>query len=150
MTQHLVKTFIDALHHLEETGDVEAMAALFTEDAPLGNVAASTSFEGPEGAREFWRIYRANFADIHSEFRRVVVTDDHAALEWDSEGTTLTGGEFRYSGVTLLDFGDGKITRFHAYFDPAAIGAQLGLGGARGRTVQATDEAQPAESDAIA
>jgi ketosteroid isomerase-like protein len=30
-----------------------------------------------------------------------------------------------YEGVSILEMADGKITRFHAYFDPHALGLQV-------------------------
>ena len=125
MAGELVRKFIDALHQLEQTEDMEPMARLFAEEATLSNVAGARHFDGPEGARAFWRAYRHNFGEVHSEFRRIIDTPEGAALEWESEGTTHGGHSFRYSGVTLLDFRDGQVTRFHSYFDPGKLGAQL-------------------------
>ncbi len=129
MAHELVRKFIDALHQLEESGDPKPIASLFAEEATLSNVATRGTFDGTEGAHAFWRKYRFNFREIHSEFRRVIATDEGAALEWDSKGITPAGAPVNYSGVSLLDFAaDGSISRFTAYFDPASLGAQMDAG----------------------
>lgn len=144
MADELVQRFIDALEHLERTGDVERMAGLFAEDAELGNIAGSRTFKGPDGAREFWRMYLSNFGEVRSDFRRVIATDDGAALEWNSRGKGADGEPFEYAGVTLLDLRDGELARFHSYFDPTLVGAQLEGGHRRGRGGGGREEEIPA------
>lgn len=125
MADELARRFTEALQHLEQSGDLERMVGLFAEDARISNAASSKTFEGEVGAREFWRMYLSNFREIRSDFKRVIATGEGASLEWTSRGVRADGEPFEYSGVTLLDFSDGEVTRFHSYFDPASIGTQL-------------------------
>ena len=115
--------FIEALRRLEEGGDLEAMVPLYADGARLSNPTDERPHEGPDGARRFWGAYRAAFADVHSEFRNVVETDDVAILEWRSRGRTADGGDFEYDGVSVVEFADGRIRRFRAYFDPNELRA---------------------------
>lgn len=125
MSEQLARTFIDALHTLEDTKDAGPLAALYTEDAKVGNLLVPDHFSGTEGAQNFWTEYRGTFDTARSEFRNVFATDAGAALEWTTTGTGFEGGDFKYSGVTLLEFGGGKVSRSSAYFDPKSLGSQI-------------------------
>ena len=115
MSEQVANAFIQALWTLEETKDAEPLAALYTEDALVGNLIAPDQFQGSDGARTFWTEYRGSFETAHSKFRNVIAGDGSAALEWS------------YSGVTILETEDGKVTRSSAYFNPADLGRQMGV-----------------------
>ena len=122
MAAETAKKFIDALHKLEADRDLETIAGLFQESAKVSNVLTD---DRPMNAREFWQHYRDNFGEIKSTFRNEIITDDRAALEWTSEGTSSDGNEFKYDGVSILEMDGEKITRFQAYFDPNNLGRQI-------------------------
>ena len=46
------------------------------------------------------------------------------ALEWTRRGTGRGGDAVDYAGVSVIDFADGAITRFRAFYDPAGLGEQ--------------------------
>ena len=126
MAEDLAKKFIEALGKLESERDLETISSLFDDECEIGNVVTADNKTGIEGARQFWQSYRANFGEIKSTFRNQIITDKTAALEWQSEGTSADGNSFSYEGVSILEFGgDGKISRFHAYFDPNKLGKQI-------------------------
>lgn len=109
--------FIGALHDIETKGDVEGMVALFDDDAVIQNPRDPAPQFGREGARRFWRTYRDSFEEIHSDFSKVVTTDDTAMLEWTSTGRSIGGERVVYSGVSVVEMRDGLVHRFRAYFD---------------------------------
>jgi ketosteroid isomerase-like protein len=121
MASDLAQRFIDALHTLESDRTADALADLYADGAVAGNTATTRTYDGPDGAREFWSGYRDAFGDIRSEFRNVVAGDGAAALEWTSTGTLPGGDEVSYEGVTVLELDGDRITRSTAYFDPRAI-----------------------------
>lgn len=125
MSTQIAHAFIDALHALEDSKDVEPLAALYTDGSLIGNVHAPDGFHGPDGARQFWTRYRGTFETLHSEFRNVIATDTRAALEWTTTGTASDEKAFEYSGVTILEIDGEHVTRSCAYFDPAALGRQI-------------------------
>ena len=132
MTAPHTRRFIDALHGLEERQDLDAMVALFADDAELSNPTDAEPHRGPDGARRFWDAYRRSFAEIHSEFRHVVTADGVALLEWSSRGRAAEGAPIEYDGVSVVEFadGEGRVRRFRAYFDPATLQTQLSRGAA--------------------
>ncbi|MGI8654238.1 MAG: nuclear transport factor 2 family protein [Pyrinomonadaceae bacterium] len=125
MSQKIADKFIEALHKLEESRDLETITGVFAEDAEVGNIVAPEKFNGRGGAREFWTKYRDTFGEVHSTFRNIIVTDNSAALEWTTEGTTNGGAPIKYEGVSVLETKEDAITRFRAYFDAGNLGRQV-------------------------
>lgn len=125
MSKEMADRFVAGLHALEDNRDVEALAALYTDQAEVGNVVAPEKFKGQDGAREFWTKYRATFGEVHSEFRNIFATEDRAALEWHTTGTSTNGDKIEYEGVTLLEIEGDKVTRSRAYFDAGGLGRQI-------------------------
>ena len=115
------QSFIEALHRLEESGDVEPIARLFANGADVSNPLVEHQREGEDGARAFWSTYRGSFDSIRSEFRNIVERHGVVMLEWISTGA-VKGRDLRYGGVSVLEFGEGGITAFRSYFDPAKVG----------------------------
>lgn len=125
MAGTLVERFVEALGELEEKGDAGRLVALFSDDCEVGNVVARESFQGAEGAHRFWVNYRETFGRVRSTFRNRIMTDNRAALEWRTKGTSGNGREIDYEGVSILEMEGQKIKRFYAYFDPAHLGQQI-------------------------
>ena len=125
MSEQLTNDFVSALRTLEATRDAGPLTALYSSEAKCGNLIAPDQFEGPDGANQFWTEYRDAFGETKSEFRNIIVGAQRAALEWTTTGTSLAGKSVQYSGVTLLEMDDQKVTRSCAYFDPGALGRQM-------------------------
>lgn len=113
-------TFIQALYRLESDREVEPIASLFAPDADVSNPLVKHAGEGEGGAAAFWTSYRSAFETVHSEFRNIVEDDRASLLEWVSQGTSKSG-PFRYGGVSVVEWGNGKVTAFRTYFDPAQV-----------------------------
>jgi limonene-1,2-epoxide hydrolase len=124
MAKVVAEGFIVALHKLEENEDVEALVEIHTEDCEVGNVPVSETFKGHEGLREFWRSYRSTFGEMRSEFRNVFATEEGAALEWTTTGTS-NGDSVSYDGVSILEIEGDKVHRFMAYFDTRDLTSQV-------------------------
>ena len=124
MAKEVADGFVEALRKLEEDRDVEALVEIHTEDCEVGNVAVSQTFGGHDGLREFWTEYRKTFGEMKSTFRNVFATEEGAALEWTTEGTS-NGEDVSYDGVSILEIADGKVRRFMAYFDTRDLTPQV-------------------------
>ena len=125
MSKEVADRFIQALRKLEDERDVEDLVAVHTEDCAVGNVAVPRTFEGHDGLREFWTNYRETFGTMKSEFRNVFSDGDgHAAMEWNTTGTS-NGGEVSYDGVSILEIEGDKVRRFMAYFDARRLSEQV-------------------------
>jgi ketosteroid isomerase-like protein len=119
--------FIEYLGRVElaEAGAVDGLAALFAPDAELSNPIMQRERRqlcGRGPIAEFWRQYSTTFGAIHSEFFATTVGDHAAGLFWHSTGSGPHGEPIDYEGATLLLFdGNGKIARFHSYFDTDCV-----------------------------
>ena len=135
MTQdsgRLAQPFIDALHVLEEAAQeetgvaVDGLAQLFAENARLTNAAMQLTGEtraGREQIREFWTEYKKTVGKARSHFHQVTGNDEAVGLFWTTKGEDKA---WSYEGVTPLEFdGDGKISRFHGYYDTQALDRAL-------------------------
>ena len=124
MSREIANSFVEALRRLEEDGDVEALVEIHTEDCEVGNVSVREAFRGHEGLREFWTEYRKTFGEMKSTFRNVFATEEGAALEWTTQGTS-NGDAVSYDGVSILEIENGKVSRFMAYFDTRRLTHQV-------------------------
>ena len=122
-TAGAAERFTEALHAVDrdDDGALERMAELFSETATLTNAATETTghrFEGRDGARDFWREYRTQFARAETEFHDVTTAERAAGLFWRTRGEARGGDALDYAGATLLVFdADGLVERFHGYYD---------------------------------
>jgi ketosteroid isomerase-like protein len=130
---HLTDAFISALRQLEEHNDVETIAGLFSHEAMLSNPTSKH-----DCATAFWTAYRGAFDKVRSAFVSVATADGIAFLEWESEGE-IGGNAVSYEGVSVLEFADGEVTAFRAYFDPAKVSA----------TLSSSNDDERADSDAV-
>ena len=126
MSEQVARKFVEALGRLEAARDLEPITALFADESEIGNVVSPEKFRGQEGARDFWGAkYRDTFGEVRSMFRNIFATDERAALEWKTEGTTADGAPINYEGVSIIETDGERITRFCAYFDAGQLGRQI-------------------------
>ena len=124
MSRQVADNFIEALRKLEEDQDVEPLVEIHTEDCEVGNVSVPGTFSGHEGLREFWTSYRGIFGEMRSEFWNVFATEEGAALEWTTTGTS-NGDSVSYDGVSVLEIEGDRVRRFMAYFDTRDLTSQI-------------------------
>jgi ketosteroid isomerase-like protein len=141
MTMERAQRFVEALTRLEETGDAEALLALFGDDAEVSNVASHRTFHGKDGARDFWKEYKGMLRQVKSTFRNMIASADRVALEWESSGTAHNGAAVDYEGVSIIEWDGEFISRFYAYFDPRVLGMELAQGTSPRSEVPATTPA---------
>ena len=123
---NIEEKFIEALKKLETDENLDEIVGLFADDSQIGNVAMdNNNLQGKDGAREFWKSYCDTFGEIESTFKNKIVSDSRAALEWTSVGTSKNGSEINYEGVSILEFDNGHIKRFFAYFNPGKLGREM-------------------------
>lgn len=121
MASEIAERFMHTLQQIEETGDVEPLVAMFTEDAELSNLAMTEPLQGRDGAHRFWQKYLSVFERVHSKFTHVVEGDDTAVLEWISDGALSTGEPVKYQGVSIIETDNGQVRRFRTYYDSAVF-----------------------------
>lgn len=127
-------------------GDLDAAAALVTDDFELVDVAASRTFNGPAGLREWLDLFRTALPDARTEIVNVLAEGARVASEHIGRGThdgpfvtpagTIppTGRRVELRIGEFYELRDGRIARLSAYYDSATMLRQLGLMPAQGST----------------
>lgn len=90
--------------------------------------------ESLEEMKDFMRQVHTAYPDFHIEMKESAYDGDVGFTHWKVTGThsgegsvPATGKSIDLDGATVLRFGDGLITEEIAYFDTAALQAQLGV-----------------------
>jgi steroid delta-isomerase-like uncharacterized protein len=108
--------------------------AIFTDDGIYEDVAGDQVHRGKEAIKEFLRATYGWAPDFRLTMKSLVVGDDSAATEWESEGIQTgpigdipaSGNSFRLRGASILKFRDGKIASVIDYYDMASFLKQIG------------------------
>ena len=116
----LTQTFMAALQETERSGDPAPLVALFTPDAALSNLTTRT-WQGQDGAREFWEAYLHNFQQIRSDFSHHSDDGHTGVMEWEADGQLQGGHPIRYRGVSVIEHDGGLVQAFRTYYDSAAF-----------------------------
>ncbi len=99
--------------------DVEAITALYADDAVFEEVPEGESYRGRDAIR---KMFEALFSIPHSGFRVASVRSgaDWGVLEWVWFGRTQKSGvPFEVRGVSVLEIPGPQVTRETIYYDPA-------------------------------
>lgn len=119
--------------------DFDHLASLLADDGEILLVGSGTSFRGPEGSKQFSRMWADGFPDGRVRIDNVIATGDHVVVELTGTGTqtgTLAapGGDIPATGRSVtLELCDvhtiegGKIKSLRSYFDSASLLTQLGV-----------------------
>ncbi len=126
------------VHEAWNARDFDRLASLTADDAEIVLVGSGTTFRGPDGAREFGRMWTDAFPDGKVEIGKAFSQGENVTVTYTGRGThtgTLRSptGEIPATGrsVTLelcdvFEIRDGKIKTLRSYFDSASLLAQLG------------------------
>jgi hypothetical protein len=126
----IAQDFINALHSLEDAGDIDAepLAMLFSGEAALTNAAlehGGKEIQGRDNILQFWVQYKQELGNARSKFHHVTTSDNAAGLFWTTEGTGPDNQPLRYHGATLLEFDEtGLIKFFRGYYDTRELKVQ--------------------------
>jgi steroid delta-isomerase-like uncharacterized protein len=115
--------------------DVNAVVALFTEDALYEDVPTNAVSRGAKEIRAFAEFFITAVPDMKVELVSAVGQSDlkagHTTIEWIFSGTDKgiykTGKQFSVRGVAVIDMVGEKIARNSDYWDVATLMRQVGL-----------------------
>ena len=117
------------------SGDVDQVLALFTDDGLWEEVAIGLAARGPdEIGAHLERLFTA-VPDITFDVTSSFVAGDRAVAEWTVSGTyssdfpglpPAAGQRFSFRGASVFELADGKITRYTEYWDAYIFLVQLG------------------------
>ena len=117
--------------------DVDAMAALYADDAVIESPDFDAPRRGPAGIRATYVPYFEGSPDIQDDITRMFASGSQVAVEFVSRGTmthlgpddpeAMRGKAFALKIAAVLEVRDGKIIRDVTYFDQLSLLQQLGL-----------------------
>ncbi|AKG23779.1 nuclear transport factor 2 family protein [Calothrix sp. 336/3] len=104
----------------------EAVLAHFAADAishdPVGEPPAKVH----EGFKEFIGRLQMVFESLETAIESIFFAPNSAAVKWTTQGISKSGKTVTFAGITIFEMNeDGKIHTTRAYWNPAAMLAQL-------------------------
>ena len=90
---------------------------------------------GPEHLKEFTRMYRSAFPDLHVQIEDQVAEEDRVVVRWVASGThegdlmgvDPTGNPVTMAGMTIYRMDEGKIAETWDNYDAMGMMQQLGV-----------------------
>ncbi len=132
------RELVEGSIELYNSGDIDSLAALYSEDAV--EHTPRDSYTGRPAIYERLRGDRSAFPDKRITVRHLIVEGDRAVMEYDWSGTHSgplpmpdgsemppTGQRLAFPVVSVFDVRDGKTTEHRMYFDQLQVLVQLGL-----------------------
>src|SRR3712207_716323 len=115
-------------------GDLDVADEIFAADYVNHNALSPDPTRGPEGAKEYARMYRNAFPDVQLSIEDQVAEGDKVVTRWIGSGThqgemmgiAPTGNRVRVTGITISRIEDGKIVEEWDNFDALGMMQQLG------------------------
>ncbi len=109
--------FVQRLIDAYNSRTPEAFDALLTDDVVL--VRDEEKARGRDGFKAVLARLRRAFPDIQYKIEDVLLTGDRLALRWEARGThqgeylgvPATGRPMSYTGITMYELRDGKVSR---------------------------------------
>ncbi|MEW5859097.1 MAG: nuclear transport factor 2 family protein [Cyanobacteriota bacterium] len=96
--------------------DAEALAALFAPDGEI--IVPGQRWQGQERIRQEVTHFAQQYSDVRIEIRQIIVDSDRAVVEWYYEDTeNATGRRNKADDVIVINFKEGRISRWREYFD---------------------------------
>ena len=116
--------------------DVEAMAALYSDDAFIDSPDFDAPKRGQQAIREIYTKYFRQTPDIRDDVKSIVACGDKVFVEFVSSGTIenppsyappqMKGKKFAVKMVSVLEIKNGKIVRDVIYYNQLSFLKQIG------------------------
>ncbi len=138
MTDHPLRSVIDAYNDAWNRHAVDDILAMHTEDSVFENHTSGGSATGREAIGKIIAGVFRTFPDIRFDLRRLYVRDDLVVQEWTATAThsnpvsykdgvlAPTGRAIRWDGMDVIPMRDGKVARKDVYANSLAFLRELG------------------------
>jgi len=111
-----IRAMIEQAGQAWVAGDADAFAALFTPDGEF--IVPGKRLQGQAAIREVLARFAERYSDVRVDIRRTISDGDQAVVEWYWEDTkNATGVRNRADDAIVVDFKDGRISRWREYID---------------------------------
>lgn len=116
MQPEAIRAIIEQAREAWISGDADGFASLFTPDGEF--IVPGKHWRSRSAIREVLAGFAERYSSIHIDIRRIIVDGDQAVVEWYWEDTkNETGIRHRADDAIVVDFKDGRISRWREYID---------------------------------
>lgn len=116
MKQEEIRTLIEKARDAWVAQNADAIAQLFTPDGEL--IVPGQKWQGQARIRQEVSRFAQQYSNVKIEIRRIIFKDNQAVVEWYYEDTEkATGRRNKADDVIVIDFKNGRISRWREYFD---------------------------------
>lgn len=125
MSQETVHQIIQEYFAAISTLNCEAWIATFAADA-VSHEPGNPPLAGHDALRAFFNGVAGGFETIEMKPDQIFAVGNEAGVKWSAHGTGKNGRQVAFEGVDVFTVNDtGKIQLIKAYWDPAAMMAEL-------------------------
>jgi steroid delta-isomerase-like uncharacterized protein len=115
-------------------GDLDLIDELFAPDYVGHDAPRPEPVHGPEGMKDFLRMYHGAFSDAHITLDDVIISDDKVVTRWTGRGThdgdlmgiPPTGKTVAFTGIRVFRLAGGQIAEGWVNWDTFGLRRQLG------------------------
>ncbi|MEM9188488.1 MAG: nuclear transport factor 2 family protein, partial [Myxococcota bacterium] len=118
-SENAVRQWVQSYFDATQTGDANAWAARFAEDALVEDPFGTEPVRGSEALKARGEAFLSSYASIglHEEF--VAINGSRAVASWVGRGQATDGTEVSFRGVNVFEFDEeGRIHRLQGYWNP--------------------------------
>lgn len=116
MKQEDMQVLIEKARDAWVARDAKALAQLFTDDGEI--VVPGQRWQGQSQIRKEINRFAQQYSDVKIVIQRIIFADTQAVVEWYYEDTEkATGHRNKADDAIVIDFKDGRISRWREYFD---------------------------------
>jgi steroid delta-isomerase len=122
LTQKIISEYFAALRAM----DASAWVSTFAPDAVTYDPVGAPPNVGHAALRQFFEAVAGGFEKVGLFEDHVFIVGREAAVKWTGRGVGKNGREVTFEGIDVFEINDeGKIQSIRAYWNPAAMMAQL-------------------------
>ncbi len=126
MSKESIETLIAAYFDHMGTMNPEGWVEYFAEDALSYDPVGHPPTKIHEGFREFFGQLQAVFEQLEATIEHIFIAGNEAAVKWTIRAKSKAGRSVTFEGITIFEINEsGKIQTTRAYWEPAALVAQL-------------------------
>ncbi|MDJ0801054.1 MAG: nuclear transport factor 2 family protein [Calothrix sp. MO_167.B12] len=126
MTQEAIANIIASYFTNMSAMNPEGWVENFAPDALSYDPVGEPPTKIHEGFRDFIGLLQATYEKLEPTTEHIFIGGNEAAVKWTMQGVSKTGKSVTFEGITVFEINDaGKIQTTRAYWDPAAMIAQL-------------------------
>ena len=135
MTEEEVSTLVNRFtDEAWNGGNLDLIDELFAADYVGHDAPRPDPVRGPEGMKDFLRMYHHAFSDAHITLDDVIIKDDKVVTRWTGRGThdgdlmgiPPTGKKIEFVGIRIFRVAEGKIAEGWVVWDTFGLMRQLG------------------------